>query len=98
MTPEWKALVRRRLGELKMTQAALADAANVSPATITLMLREDPDQPSSVAVPAVAKVLGIPMPATDLPDRVSKAVRALDERAQLLLLQLAEDMLRRLGK
>lgn len=95
MTPEWKALVRRRLAELDMTQSALAEAAGVSPATITLMLREDPDQPSSVAVPAVAKALGIPMPSFDLPDRVSKAVRALDEKTQLSILQLVEDIIRR---
>lgn len=98
MTPEWKALVKRRLQELDMTQSALADEANVSAGTITLMLRDDPDQPSSVAVPAVCKALGIPMPAMDLPDRVSKAVRALDEKTQLTILQLVEDIIRRQGK
>jgi DNA-binding XRE family transcriptional regulator len=98
MNRAWKNEVLARLDELGMTQSALAKAAGVSAGTITLMLREEPDQASSVAVEAVSKVLGIGMPAVDLPDRVSKAVRALDERGQALLLQLAEDMAGRQGK
>ena len=93
MTAAWKADVRRRLDEMGMTQTDLAHAARVTPGSITNMLSDE--QESSVAVPAVAKALGIGMPAIDGDAELAQLIHSLDEGQKRLVLEMVRQLTRR---
>lgn len=83
LTPDWKALVKHRLGEMGRTQMWLSKQLGVDRSAITKMLKSGH---TSSLVPTVCEVLGIPPPMQE--------VRTSDEAAVLRIFRELPEPLR----
>lgn len=92
MTEAWKASVIARLQERGMQRNDLALALGVSKSVITLML--GPGQTASSYVPAVSKVLDLPMPTLGADNELLAVFGQLAVEDQETLLTIAKRMLK----
>jgi hypothetical protein len=92
MTSDWKALVIERMRERGINRTQLAKLAGVTKGAITTMLSDG--QATSIAVPAVARALGLPMPIAHDDDELVALVQGLDPDNKRLVLDLARKLTR----